>query len=89
MPAMRELVRILLITLLVFLLATVGLAQDADDAAADAAETETAAEDASEAEDDEPPVTTDNESYLDIDEEDFRPSEEIPADQSITFPTDI
>ncbi|HEX5787147.1 MAG TPA: hypothetical protein VFY03_03125, partial [Woeseiaceae bacterium] len=32
---------------------------------------------------------TDDESYLDIDEEDFRPSEEIPTDQSIPFPTDI
>jgi len=28
-------------------------------------------------------------SYLDEDEEIFRPSEEIPADQSIPFPTDI
>lgn len=28
-------------------------------------------------------------SYLDAEEEDFRPSEEIPADQSIPFPTDI
>ena len=28
-------------------------------------------------------------SYLDEEEEDFRPSEEIPADQSIPFPTDI
>lgn len=34
-------------------------------------------------------VETDDESYLDIDEEDFTPSEEIPSDQSITFPTDI
>jgi hypothetical protein len=28
-------------------------------------------------------------SYLDEEEEDFRPSEEIPADVSIPFPTDI
>ncbi|MDX1517230.1 MAG: hypothetical protein R3288_10345 [Woeseiaceae bacterium] len=34
-------------------------------------------------------LETDDESYLDIDDEDFTPSEEIPADQSITFPTDI
>ncbi len=27
--------------------------------------------------------------YQDIDEKDFRPSEDIPADQSIPFPTDI
>ena len=31
----------------------------------------------------------DDTSYIDIEEEDFRPSEEIPADQSIAFPTDI
>jgi hypothetical protein len=31
----------------------------------------------------------DDESYVDTEEEDFRPSEEIPADQSIPFPTDI
>ena len=34
-------------------------------------------------------VETDDDSYRDIDDEDFTPSEEIPADQSITFPTDI
>ena len=28
-------------------------------------------------------------SYLDEEEEDFRPSEEITSDQSIPFPTDI
>ena len=86
---MRELIRILLITFLVFLSATFGVAQDGDDADVDAAESESATENVSDAEDDEPTATTDDESYLDIDEEDFRPSEEIPADQSITFPTDI
>jgi len=86
---MRQLARILLITFLVSLLATIGLAQDADDSDLDAAATESAGERVSDAEDEEPPETTDNESYLDIDEEDFTPSEEIPADQSITFPTDI
>lgn len=34
-------------------------------------------------------IETDDESYLDIDDKDFTPSEEIGADQSITFPTDI
>ncbi len=29
------------------------------------------------------------ESYVDAADDDFRPSEEIPADQSIPFPTDI
>lgn len=32
---------------------------------------------------------TDDESYRDIDDKDFRPSEDIPADQAIAFPTDI
>lgn len=27
--------------------------------------------------------------YQDLDDKDFRPSEDIPADQSIPFPTDI
>jgi hypothetical protein len=31
----------------------------------------------------------DDEYYQDVDDEDFRPSEDIPADQSISFPTDI
>ncbi|MCH7820737.1 MAG: hypothetical protein IIA07_01865 [Proteobacteria bacterium] len=31
----------------------------------------------------------DEESYLDVEEDDFRPSEDISADQSIAFPTDI
>lgn len=34
-------------------------------------------------------LESDDDSYRDIDDEDFRPSEEIPADQSIAFPTDI
>ena len=34
-------------------------------------------------------VNVDDGSYLDEEDDDFRPSEEIPADQSIPFPTDI
>lgn len=34
-------------------------------------------------------VNVDDGSYVDAEEEDFRPSEEISSDQSITFPTDI
>lgn len=34
-------------------------------------------------------VVVDDEYYQDVEDEDFRPSEEIPADQSIPFPTDI
>lgn len=48
-----------------------------------------AAEKATEGRGEEEAPPTDDESYLDIDEEDFTPSEEIPADQSIAFPTDI
>ena len=36
---------------------------------------------------DEPIV--DDEFYQDVDDQDFRPSEDIPADQSIPFPSDI
>jgi hypothetical protein len=51
----------------------------------DAEQVEAAQNDEDEA--DEPIV--DDEFYQDIDDEDFRPSEDIPADQSIPFPTDI
>jgi hypothetical protein len=34
-------------------------------------------------------IVVDDEFYQDADDEDFRPSEDIPADQSIAFPTDI
>jgi hypothetical protein len=34
-------------------------------------------------------LETDDESYLDIEQDEFKPSEEIPLDQSIAFPTDI
>ena len=34
-------------------------------------------------------VVVDDEFYQDVDDKDFRPSEDIPADQSIPFPTDI
>jgi septal ring-binding cell division protein DamX len=55
---------------------------DADET--QAAQTEVADEDA-----DEDAEDVDNESYADAEEDDFRPSEDIPADQSIPFPTDI
>ena len=34
-------------------------------------------------------IAVDDEYYQDVDDKDFRPSEDIPADQSIAFPTDI
>jgi hypothetical protein len=45
-------------------------------------------EEEEEAADEEEPVV-DDEFYQDVDDKDFRPSEDIPADQSIPFPTDI
>ena len=38
---------------------------------------------------DEDPVELDEASYADAEEEDFVPSEDIPTDQAIAFPTDI
>ncbi len=58
------------------------LAQDPGDTAAadDQIEDETAAAEE---------TVLEEESYVDAADDDFRPSEEIPADQSIPFPTDI
>ncbi len=41
------------------------------------------------ADDEQDEVVVDDEYYQDVDDEDFRPSEDVPADQSIAFPTDI
>jgi len=57
---------------------------DGDDAANQAE-----SEDPAAVQDEGEEVVVDDESYIDIEEEDFRPSEEIDADQSIPFPTDI
>ena len=61
-----------------------------DSAAEDEADSpesrETAQEDRAEEEED---LGLDEESYLDAEEEDFVPTEDIPADQAIPFPTDI
>lgn len=53
---------------------------------AEAAEVSQPTESADEADE---PVVDDDEFYQDADDEDFRPSEDIPADQSIPYPTDI
>ena len=45
--------------------------------------------DADAADDEQDEVVIDDEYYQDVDDKDFRPSEDIPADQSIAFPTDI
>lgn len=65
--------------------ASVSWAQDTNTADDVVEEVETTESQELDAED----VNVDDGSYLDQDEEDFRPSEEIPADQSIPFPTDI
>jgi len=49
----------------------------------------TAPEPATDEAEDTDDIDVDDGSYLDGEEEDFRPSEEIGADQSIPFPTDI
>ena len=46
-------------------------------------------EEPEEATPDEEEAVVDDEFYQDADDEDFIPSEDIPADQSIPFPTDI
>ena len=84
-----------MLTLAAFLLlAATGQAQDAetgdDDANTTAATSEQAEADAATAgEDAEEDISIDEGSYLDLEDDDFRPSEEISADSSITFPTDI
>jgi len=77
----------------VFLFLSV-LAQEADDvdetagdADAPIAEEGTPAESAEPEQ--EPAPVVDDTYYQDVDDKDFRPSEEIPADQSIPFPSDI
>ncbi len=84
------------IALLIMLLAgivTVAAAQDDADAPAEVSADEAAPADDEPAEADaaeeaaEPPPA--DEYYQDVDDEDFRPSEDIPADQSIPFPADI
>ena len=72
---------------LLFALAPANSQDDAENAA-DTDDTEVAAGD-EESDVVSEVLETDDDSYRDIDDEDFRPSEEIPADQSIAFPTDI
>jgi hypothetical protein len=61
------------------------------DAAAgeDEAAAETTAETTAETEDEIDVSDIESESYADAEEEDFVPTEDIPADQAIPFPTDI
>ncbi len=80
--------RFLIALLLGTLLAAASWAQDADsDEGAEAEETQVEADEVDEAEDVDD-SDLDDQTYSDVDD-DFRPSEDIPADQSIAFPTDI
>ena len=74
-----------LLTILLLLLSAGAWAQEsAPDDEADAPETT----DEASAEQDED-LDLEDESYRDAEEEDFVPTEDIPADQAIPFPTDI
>lgn len=94
---MRRLARqrhLLYAALLGIAVAATGWAQEADapEEDSDGAETQAEAAAADDTESEETAseeIDVDDGSYLDAEDEDFRPSEEIPADQSITFPTDI
>ena len=69
--------------------------QEADEPAAPADEaldrdtSDDATDETVEASNAETPVEIDERSYADTEEEDFVPSEDIPTDQAIAFPTDI
>ena len=91
--------RALYAMLLGIVLATTGWAQETDAPNAESGDAETQAEAAAneeaanvEAAGEETvseEIDVDDGSYIDAEEEDFRPSEQISADESITFPTDI
>jgi hypothetical protein len=58
-------------------------------AASEEDELDPQSEEEADEETDEEETVVDDEFYQDADDKDFRPSEDIPADQSIPFPTDI
>lgn len=73
-------------------LAVPAWSQDSDTEAEPAAAEADAAPSETEPEPESSPPTEDlapEGNYADSEEDDFRPSEDIPADQSIPFPTDI
>jgi len=80
--------RFLIALLLGTMLAAASWAQDTDsDEGAEAENKQVEADEVDEAEDVDD-SDLDEQTYSDADD-DFRPSEDIPADQSIAFPTDI
>lgn len=81
--------RFLLALALLMVFAAISWSQDAE-TPIDADETEVSeAEDVEPEEEEIDETGLDDENYADIEDDDFRPSEDIPADQSIPFPTDI
>lgn len=83
--------RLAMLLILFGMLINPALAQEQNEAPPEdePAVAESTADDEEEADADAADPVRDDEFYQDIDDEDFRPSEEIPADQSITFPSDI
>jgi hypothetical protein len=79
--------RYLLTTLLLLASASAWAQDSAPAEEADAPEATETADEASDAREDD--LDLDEESYADAEEEDFVPTEDIPADQAIPFPTDI
>ncbi|MBT8101252.1 MAG: hypothetical protein KJO82_15965 [Gammaproteobacteria bacterium] len=71
-------------TMLLLVLAVAAWAQDQAADPPETDDTETVVE--ADADDE---VVGEEENYRDADDDDFRPSEDIPADQSIAFPADI
>ena len=75
------------------LLATAGIAQEPESEDAATAEEAVETDDAAPAEEEQQEPLFDetglDEQGFDNQDDDFRPSEDIPADQSIPFPTDI
>ena len=80
--------RILL--LMALFMSQAGWAQDAEpDSGDDESAAETTTETVDDTEDQIDVSDIESESYADAEEEDFVPTEDIPADQAIPFPTDI
>ena len=80
--------RLLPTLLMALALSQPGWSQETDPDSADAEE-EPLAESPADAEEEVDVSDIESESYADAEEEDFVPTEDIPADQAIPFPTDI
>ena len=80
--------RIALLIMLFVLFVFSAQAQEDTDPPTEEVEQVDAPETAAEVDEVQEPVV-DDEYYQDADDKDFRPSEDIPADQSIPYPTDI